>query len=466
MPPDPPNIGIWRTVTNVSAPHDGAVSLRAAVGALLAATTQQGSGLEDLRVVYPQGYLPMPEHPGEPTEGAPLELALRVNMIPPPGPVFRPSPRFVWEVYKDVLDFHRIMPIGQPGEDTSAYAGQFAAAQARFGDGQVTLSDLDYYPVDLLPADLSRDVWTPVALNAERLTALAAQLPEHTSDWLSHFNLLDELGDDLVESVTLETATVSVLRDWLMPEVFSWPWWDIDGDVLSDGADPAVGSLPAYVTTVAAARKLVIRLGPAELPDVRSHIVFRAAPGAATQAPATALDALVTLSGVGVAATPTFTLAPDTQSLRERVTEMPAEATPEGGYLRFHVPITFDVSPALAAAQQRLAVAQAARVVAEAQASATVTVTARDHRGPKVVEVPFQVRAADHNPELATALAAAQHTEQALGDKVTFLDQLGGLAALPGPYALAIGCTVVPRCPQRRAPTTWSGKATAERRTA
>src|SRR5690349_11083881 len=139
-------------------------SLRAAIGAVLGVTTQGDSGVDGLRVVYPQGYLPLPEGVADATEGAPFEIALRANMIPPPGPVFRPSPNFVWDVYRDVLDAHRLVSTGGPGED-AAHAGQFAAAQARFGDAQVTLTDFDYYPVDLLPADLSEaSAWTPVTL--------------------------------------------------------------------------------------------------------------------------------------------------------------------------------------------------------------------------------------------------------------------------------------------------------------
>ncbi len=430
-------------------PNHGAVSLRAAVGALLAATTQQGSGVEDLRVVYPLGYLVLPEHPGEPTEGAPLELALQVNMIPPPGPVFRRSPRFVWDVYRDILDSYRIVPTGQTGEDTLRHAGQFAAAQGRFGDGRVTMSDLSYYPVDLLPSDLSVDAaWTPVGLAADRLTALAAQLPDHTSDWLSRFNLLDELGEGLVESVELEIATVSVLRDWLEPEVFTWPFWDIDGDVLSDGVDPAVGRLPAYVTTIVAARKLVVRLGRAELPEAGPHVLFKSAPGSAVPIPATALDALGALSGSGIANTPAITIGPGTVSLREQVAEMADAALAAGGYLRLHVPITFDVAPALEAARQRLGEAQSARAAAEARASAVVVV--RDHRGQTIVVT--QVRAADRDPALSAAVAEAQRSERIMADKVAYLEELGSLAAPPGAYALAIGCTVVPRCPQRPGP--------------
>jgi hypothetical protein len=426
-------------------------SLRAAVGALLAGTTQGGSGLEGLRVVYPQGYLPLPEGPAEATEGAPFEIALRANMIPPPGPVFRPSTSFVWEVYSDVLDAHRLVPTGGPGEDL-AHAGQFAAAQARFGDGRVTLTDFDYYPVDLLPSDLSdASTWTRVTLTADRIAALSTQLPDHVSAWLARFNLLDELGDDLVDSVSLDVATVSVLRSWLDPDVFSWPFWDIEGELLSDGADPAVGRLPGYVTTFLAARQLVVRLGPAELPPVGPRVVFRVAPGAvgpASAPPSNATEALITMSGAfrsGV-----VTDRPDASSPRERLAAMvTSEVTPVGGYLKFHVPISFDISLALEAAQARLATAQAARASIDERGAAVIDI--RDHRGPVVVET--HESGFDHWPALRAELAAAQETERLKADQVAVLTQIGAPSATRTPYVLAIGCAVVPRCPHRDTPS-------------
>jgi hypothetical protein len=85
-------------------------------------------------------------------------------------------------------------------------------------------------------------------------------------------NLLDELGDDLVGSLSLAVATVPVLRSWLDPDVFTCAFWDIDGELLSDGADPAVGRLPGYVTTSLAARRLVVRLGTTELLPVGPRV--------------------------------------------------------------------------------------------------------------------------------------------------------------------------------------------------
>jgi hypothetical protein len=423
-------------------------SLRAAVGALLAATEQKGSGLENLRVMYPHGYLLLPNTPGELTEGAPFEIAVRANMVPPPGPVFRPSLNFVWDVYRNVLENHRLFPASVDG-DTAAHAGQFAAAITQFGDGLLTLTDFAYWPVDLLPRDLSADsAWTPLRLGGTQITELSAQVPPHVSDWLSQFNLLDELGTDLVDAISLEITNVSVMRSWLNPDVFRWPFWDLDGDVLSDGKDPAVGQLPGYITAFLAARRLVVRLGPAELPPVGPGIAFRAAPGLVAQPlrPATATDALIAMSAAGrpTRLTDELTTLDSAQQVAAMVKN--AEQTaPEGGYLHFHVPISFDTSLALPAAQARLAAAQAVRKNIEAQGNATVEV--RDHRGPVVVKT--TQTGFDLKPGLRAKLAAAQEQERLQADQFAVLTQLGSNAPDPNPYVMSIGCSVVPASPHR-----------------
>ena len=199
-------------------------------------------------------------------------------MVPGPGPVFRSSTRFVWEVFREILDTHVVAP-SAPGESTS-YAARFANARAQFGDGLVTLSDLDYYPVDLLPADVAASPsWTPLTLGPERIVELAARLPEPTTEWLAAFNLLDELGDALVTSVQLETLPVTVVRSWLDEELFTWPFWTMPGEPVSDGVDPAVGRMPHYVGDLVAVRNLVVTLGDTELPSTGGPVVYLTVPG-------------------------------------------------------------------------------------------------------------------------------------------------------------------------------------------
>ena len=184
----------------------------------------------------------------------------------------------MWEVLREILDTHVVAP-SAPGA-SSSYAGRFAAARARFGDGLVTLSDLDYYPVDLLPADVAASSsWTPLTLGPERIAELAASLPKPTTEWLAAFNLLDELGDALVTSVQLETLPVTVVRSWLDEELFTWPFWTMPGEPVSDSVDPAVGRMPHYVGDLVAVRNLVVTLGDTELPSSGGPVVYRTVPG-------------------------------------------------------------------------------------------------------------------------------------------------------------------------------------------
>ena len=420
-------------------------SLRAAISAVLVAAAEAGGDLTGRRVLYPQGYLPVPEAPAVATEGAPLELSLRLNMVPGPGPVFRSSSRFVWEVVREILDTHVVAP-SAPGT-SSSYAGRFAAARARFGDGLVTLSDLDYYPVDLLPADVAASAsWTPLTLGPERIVELAARLPKPTTEWLAAFNLLDELGDALVTSVQLETVPVTVVRSWLDEDLFSWPFWTMPGEPVSDGVDPAVGRMPHYVGDLVAVRNLVVTLGDTELPSSGGPVVYRTVPGAVV---AHALDAgsvLATLATDSAAETaePDPPAPSDGRAGDETgAGEPPSPVSATGGYLRFHVPIRFDTTAALAAASARLAAATAARV--QSEADAVVTVQVRDHRGPVVVERTETRPSRD--PLVLQRVADARAEEARLTPPVGTLTHLGSLTVDGRPHVLAVGCTVVPACP-------------------
>jgi hypothetical protein len=405
-------------------------SLRAAISAVLVAATEAAGDLTGRRVLFPQGYLPVPDAPAGGTEGAPLELSLRLNMVPGPGPVFRSSTRFVWEVFREVLDTHVLAP-SAPGE-SAPYAARFAKARAQFGDGLVTLSDLDYYPVDLLPADVAASSsWTPLTLGPERMAEIAARLPEPLTQWLAAYNLLDELGDMLVTSVQLETLPVTVVRSWLDEDVFTWPFWTMPGEPVSDGVDPAVGRMPHYVGDLVAVRNLVVTLGETELPSTGGPVVYRTVPGVEVL-PRDAGSILVSLA----TDQPAETVEPG-------AAEAPSSDVATGGYLRFHVPIRFDTSAALAAASARLATASAAR--AQREAEAVMTVQVRDHRGDVVVERTETRPSRD--PVVLQRVADAQAEEARLAPPVATLTHLGSLPTDDRPHALAVGCTVVPACP-------------------
>ena len=406
-------------------------SLRAAISAVLVAATEAAGDLTGRRVLFPQGYLPVPEAPADGTEGAPLEMSLRLNMVPGPGPVFRSSTRFVWEVFREILDTH-VVAHSEPGE-SAPYAARFAKARAQFGDGLVTLTDLDYYPVDLLPADVAASpAWTPLTLGPERVTELAARLPVPTQQWLAAFNLLDELGDALVTSVQLETLPVTVVRPWLDEGLFSWPFWTMPGEPVSDGVDASVGRMPHYVGDLVSVRNLVVTLGDAELPSTRGPVVYMTVPGADTVPHLDAGSVLATLASDH----PPETVEPGAAGT-------PSPEAVAGGYLRFHVPIRFDTTAALAAASARLAAASAVR--AQREAEAVMTVQIRDHRGDVVVERTETRPSRD--PVVLQRVADAQAEEARLTAPVATLTHLGSLTVDSRPHALAVGCTVVPACP-------------------
>ena len=420
-------------------------SLRAAISAVLVAAAEAAGDLTGRRVLFPQGYLPVPDAPAGGTEGAPLELSLRLNMVPGPGPVFRSSTRFVWEVCREILDTHVVAP-SAPGASTP-YAARFAGARARLGDGLVTLSDLDYHPVDLVPADVAASSsWTPLTLGPERLAELAARLPQPTTEWLAAYNPLDELGDALVTSVQLETLPVTVVRSWLDEELFTWRFWTMPGEPVSDGVDPAVGRMPHYVGDLVAVRNLVVTLGDTELPSTGGPVVYRTVPGAVVAPHLDAGSVLAVLATDHGAQTdePDATGHAEVRALEASgVAEASSPATATGGYLRFHVPIRFDTTAALAAASARLAAASAAR--AQREAEAVMTVQVRDHRGPLVVERTETRPSRD--PLVLQRVADAQAEEARLTLPVETLTHLGSTTADGRPHVLAVGCTVVPACP-------------------
>jgi hypothetical protein len=406
-------------------------SLRAAISAVLVAAAEAAGDHTGRRVLFPQGYLPVPDAPADGLEGAPLELSLRLNMVPGAGPVFRSSTRFVWEVVDQIFDSHEVAPAA-PGPGAS-YASRMGDAESRFGEGRITLSELSYYPVELLPNEISTSPsWTPLTLGPERIVELAGRLPEPTVRWLAAFNLLDELGEALVASVQLETLPVTVVRSWLDEELFTWPFWTMPGDPVSDGVDPSVGRMPHYVGDLVAVRNLVVTLGDTELPSTGWPDVYMRVPGTDAAPPLDAGSVLATLATdhPAVASVP-------------GAADPPSPVTTDGGYLRFHVPIRFDTTSALAAASTRLAAASATR--AQREAEAVMTVQVRDHRGDEVVERTETRPSRD--PVVLQRVADAQAEEARLTPPVATLTHLGSLAVDGRPHALAVGCTVVPACP-------------------
>lgn len=65
--------------------------------------------------------------------------------------------------------------------------------------------------------------------------------------------------DDGIVSITLEYNDVPILRPWFHPEFFdSRSWKMADKSVVSNGATPRAGLIPAYVTSVLAVRSIAV----------------------------------------------------------------------------------------------------------------------------------------------------------------------------------------------------------------
>ena len=246
----------------------------------------------------------------------------------------------------------------------------------------------------------------------------------------------------------LETLPVTVVRSWLDEELFTWPFWTMPGEPVSDGVDPAVGRMPHYVGDLVAVRNLVVTLGDTELPSSGGPVVYRTVPGAVVAQHLDAGSVLAALATEPAAETAEPDPPPGPAEGRAGdetgVGEPSSPASADGGYLRFHVPIRFDTTAALAAASARLAAATAARL--QSEADAVVTVQVRDHRGPVVVERTETRPSRD--PVVLQRVADARAEEARLTPPVETLTHLGSLTVDGRPHVLAVGCTVVPACPR------------------
>src|SRR5262249_15057452 len=136
------------------------------------------------------------------------------------------------------------------GGDTGSFVRQFVDAQAQLGDGLLDpSSELPYFTTTVIPVDLADPrAWTPVSLDAAAIRAQAQALsPDHAA-WLKRFNLLDRLGEDFVDGITLERLAVVILRPWYNGAVFEWRFWDLPGTIVSDGAANPRGQLPGVIS--------------------------------------------------------------------------------------------------------------------------------------------------------------------------------------------------------------------------
>jgi hypothetical protein len=307
-------------------------------------------------VVFPNFYFPLTQGSVASDGGdAAFDFIHLVNMVASEPPEFELSENFVWSVFEDVL-LNRVLP--SSSDPQQGFARRFLEAKAKMGDGLLTPEGHHYFETSALPRDLdTSNAWIPVRLGPDKIKTLAAQLSPIHRQWLSRFNLLSELGDSFLESVHFEQLTLLVLRPWFDASVFTWRFWNLPGEPISDGGDPPRGRLPGLISKIVLVRNLKMKLAAVPLSAVE-HIFFRRAPGGPEEParPLMAVEKLKALSGADIRAVTSRVLKKPLRSKggdlktqidsqkRELAKEIREPETPAAGARsqKFHVPFSFD----------------------------------------------------------------------------------------------------------------------------
>ena len=300
-----------------------------------------------------------------------FDFAHRVNMIPGPPPLFMMNARFVWKIYRRVLE-GRELPATSDAQ--AGFAKRFAAASGQMGDGRLTATLNNYWPVGVVPSVLDDpSTWTKVALDEPTIVSTAEGLGDAQARFMERFNTLAQLGDQLVASITFERATLVILRDWFDASLLGERFWDLPGVTLSDGLDPPNGELPAVITKLILIKNLEIALPSQALPDVGPGVIYMDRDGVAEK-PLGLSERLTTLASP----TETATMVGQPLSATETAVETQVEAVqaeaaeqvgldksgaPTGAQ-RFHVPIRFNTTGAMEATKAELAKAEADHLAA------------------------------------------------------------------------------------------------------
>lgn len=433
-------------------------------------------------------------------EPASFDFMHRINMIPHHPPAFPLSADLVWDVYGRILT-ERALAKTADGREVDVVA--FAAAKARLGDGEITLSENGYFTTAVTPTDLdAAHNWTDAAIGSEVIGPLAQGLAPAEQAWMARFNVLPMLGDDLIESVRFQRAALVVLRPWFDASIFDLHGWDLPGAPVSDGGDPPSGRLPALVVKLVVVRGLRFKLAATRLPDTGPTIVFRRVDGVDVAPPALPAVQLLQISASDLRpmlltrplradAGPiteqikamAFAVAEETGA---RALDVAADAIPRDkaepvvataapalpGAQRFHVPFTFDTTAAWTLARDEQVAANAALAAREAERQrlqatidalrgevARLTPQGRPHdrwwriltpakrlllaKQAELAAAETQVPAADE------ALAAAQREQLRARRACQLLEQLDAVTADDKAYVLSLICDRIPKAPDR-----------------
>jgi hypothetical protein len=117
----------------------------------------------------------------------------------------------------------------------------------------------EVYPASFSPTNaLDEASWQPFTITGDEVRKLISEgAPGEMLSRLS-FGLGDV--DPSIDSLSFEFSSATIIRPWLKKEAFETRFWKFSdpSKVLSDGAMPASGICPAYVTAVVFARNLKI----------------------------------------------------------------------------------------------------------------------------------------------------------------------------------------------------------------
>jgi hypothetical protein len=467
-------------------------SLRDGIAALVAHASVDVDAARQF-IVFPNFYFPLDKDDLAFNDiDAAFAFALNINMIPAGTPQFNLTTKFVWDVYKDVLN-NKVLPA--PAAGGQGFARQFVEAVAQLGIPQMTPNEFEFYSTSILPVSLDdAAAWTPVVLGRDAISQLATTLPEDHKAWLTRFNLLPQLGDGFLESISMEKLTLNVLRPWYNPSVCTWRFWDLPGRTISDGNGTPRGELPGVIGKIVLARKVCLKLAATLLPDA-GPIMFQ--PTDSTGGESAEVSAqLLRLGGGDAVATPgalvfksfqqgTGTIADRIVALEKDLareigasdTAGHAALTVSGGFQRFHVPFSFDTQQARDHTAAALATAAANRAAKESEFGAASSrlheltqtklqwqanpplVHVRDHRDGKLIEYTRVntglVQKLEHDlaqqqtvvGSKQQELVRAQAEETRARNSLTVIEQLAAIPASAQSYVLALEVDRTPKSP-------------------
>jgi hypothetical protein len=118
------------------------------------------------------------------------------------------------------------------------------------------LANQQFAPSVFLPYDVvDQENWPTFTLTSAEIQQLANQAPPELANAVG-----TAAPNSMIDSVSFEFCSVALSRPWFHPEVFAARFWKFTdaSTQLSDGNVPPQGQLPAYVTALIFARKIVV----------------------------------------------------------------------------------------------------------------------------------------------------------------------------------------------------------------